>query len=366
MLRERVDHAGDDVGPPRRDGAEQVAAGDDAHALVPRRVRRREVRGDVVALGQPAGRVADQHSAHDRGERAAQPVEQRLGRLVLAPRPLERARRREVTAERVGDRIVGRQRHVVARRPLEHRDLRACVGQRRDQRGCGRAASDHDDARTLDVEVVGPLLRVEVRAGEPVHARELGQVALVVAVVAGAGDDPPASEVDDVAGGEPLDVERPARLGRRPLDPPHPVPEPHVAAQVLLVDRVVEVVEDRVTVGDGVVFGPRLPRVRVRLHVGVGAHARIAEQVPRAADRVARLEHRERQRRELGLQVVGGADAGHSGTDDDHVEPLLRVRVHAGEITPRRSPPSRAGDGRSRRPARGAPRHRHPRTTSRA
>jgi hypothetical protein len=43
------------------------------------------------------------------------------------------------------------------------------------------------------------------------------------------------------------------------------------------------------------------------------AHARIAEQVPRAADRVARFEQDECLGRTLLAQVHGRADAGEAG-----------------------------------------------------
>ena len=53
----------------------------------------------------------------------------------------------------------------------------------------------------------------------------------------------------------------------------------------------------------------------------------IAEQVPGAADRVARLEDRVALARALGLQVVGGADPGEAGADDQDVEVLGRHGV---------------------------------------
>jgi hypothetical protein len=53
-----------------------------------------------------------------------------------------------------------------------------------------------------------------------------------------------------------------------------------------------DVVADRGAVGDRLAFGPGLERVAERVHVGVRAHARIAEQVPGAADRRARFQDR--------------------------------------------------------------------------
>ena len=62
-----------------------------------------------------------------------------------------------------------------------------------------------------------------------------------------------------------------------------------------------EVGEDLVAVGDRVVAGPRLELVAERVQVRVRADAWVAEQVPGPADRVARLEDRER------LVAAGGA-----------------------------------------------------------
>ena len=135
--------------------------------------------------------------------------------------------------------------------------------------------------------------------------REVGQVTLVVAVVAGAGDDPPAPEPDDVSPvASVLDVERPARLGSTTTRSAAPAARSarDDAGRARRPRRRGSGGSHR-TVGDGVVAGPRLPRVRVGLHVGVGAHAGVAEQVPRPADRVPRFEHGERQVGELGPQV---------------------------------------------------------------
>ena len=60
-------------------------------------------------------------------------------------------------------------------------------------------------------------------------------------------------------------------------------------------------------------------RVAQRVHVGVGADAGIAEQVPGAADRLAAFEDGVALARAAVLQVPGGADARQAGADDQHV-----------------------------------------------
>src|SRR6202023_4078385 len=72
--------------------------------------------------------------------------------------------------------------------------------------------------------------------------------------------------------------------------------------------------------GDRVLVRPRLELVAEGVQVGVRADARITEQVPRAARRAARLQDGVRLARLLLLQVVGRADAGNAGADDQHVE----------------------------------------------
>jgi hypothetical protein len=90
-----------------------------------------------------------------------------------------------------------------------------------------------------------------------------------------------------------------------------------------------DVPQDRRAVRDRLVVVPGPERVAEREHVGVGADARVAEQVPGAADGAARLEDGVRRPRALGLQVMARADAGQSGADDEDVEVLGSVAVGA-------------------------------------
>ena len=75
-------------------------------------------------------------------------------------------------------------------------------------------------------------------------------------------------------------------------------PKRIVCCDVVLVDGLVQVGEDLVRPGDGVLARPRLERVAERVQVGVRADPRVAEQVPRPADRVAALEDRVRLARQ--------------------------------------------------------------------
>ena len=101
--------------------------------------------------------------------------------------------------------------------------------------------------------------------------------------------------------------------------------EVDVGSEVVLGDRFLEILEDLLAVGDRVVARPRLERVRERMQVGVRANAGIPEQVPRAADGVPRLDDRERLVRQLRLEVVGRADPGNAGADDEDLDVSVRV-----------------------------------------
>jgi hypothetical protein len=69
------------------------------------------------------------------------------------------------------------------------------------------------------------------------------------------------------------------------------------------------------------------------VHVTVGTHTRIAEEIPGPSDVVTGFENRERTVRTIALEKVGGADSGDAGTDHHDVEMLERhdvCLVHVG------------------------------------
>ena len=103
------------------------------------------------------------------------------------------------------------------------------------------------------------------------------------------------------------------------------VAEPDVPVDAELGDGLAEVLHDRWAVGDRLVVHPRLEREAQRVHVAVGADARVSEQVPGAADVVAALEDHERAVGAHRLQVVRGPDARDAGAHDDDVEVLCHV-----------------------------------------
>ena len=100
-----------------------------------------------------------------------------------------------------------------------------------------------------------------------------------------------------------------------------------VAVDAALAGGVADVAQDRGAVGDRLRLGPRPEAVAERVHVGVGADPGVAEEVPGAADPLARLEDRVALAGTALLQVMGGADAREPGADDQHVDMLKRHGV---------------------------------------
>src|SRR5699024_7475382 len=134
-----------------------------------------------------------------------------------------------------------------------------------------------------------PFLRVDELALEVVHAREIGLVATVVAVVAAAREIEAARDGDGLAGVGALGGDGPAGGVGVTFRTNDAVVEADVAVDAGLGCGLAYVVEDRITVGDGLFAGPGLERVAEGEHVRVGTDARISEQVPGAADGVAGL-----------------------------------------------------------------------------
>src|SRR5271165_5797852 len=122
-----------------------------------------------------------------------------------------------------------------------------------------------------------------------------------------------------LAGARVLYLDRPAGVLRRPRR----ADDLRVVAD-LVVDAVLgrglaQVRQDLVGARDRLFVAPRLELIAERVQVRVGPDARIAEQVPRAARGVPRLEDQVAALRVLTLQVIRGTDAGEAGADDEHV-----------------------------------------------
>ena len=187
------------------------------------------------------------------------------------------------------------------------------------------------------------MLRMDERAREAIAAGKLRRVSRVVAVVAGAGAQEAGREADGLLASRrvaPERLDRPARVGARPLRAHDAMPEADPALEAGLARRVLDVGADRAAVRDRLRLRPGPERVAHGEHVGVGADAGIAEEIPRAADPLAAFEDREGLPRCVAREMPGGVDAREARADDQDVEVLDAGSGHRGP--PRRSAAVRA------------------------
>ena len=165
------------------------------------------------------------------------------------------------------------------------------------------------------VEVGGPVLRVDHLPGEVVGARELRRERLLVVVVAGRAPQHPGGHQHPLA--VAVDLDRPGRGRRVPAGPDHAVPVADQLVDAVLAGDGAQVVEDRRPVGQRLGAGPGPPAEAEGEHVGVGADAGVAEQVPRAAAGLPRLEDRDR------LASAGARAAGRPRRCPDRPAPTI-------------------------------------------
>src|SRR6185369_13820873 len=98
------------------------------------------------------------------------------------------------------------------------------------------------------------------------------------------------------------------------------MPEPDPPVDAFLARSFRHIVSNRRTWREGGVAAPWTEAVAEGEHVGIGSHAREAEQVPGAADGLPAFQDDVAEAGAQRLQVVAGGDAGQAGADDDHVE----------------------------------------------
>src|SRR5215472_5703680 len=96
--------------------------------------------------------------------------------------------------------------------------------------------------------------------------------------------------------------------------------EANVAINTEFTGGVAHIVKDGGAVGDGLGFFPRTKRIAEGEHVGVGADAGVAEEIPGATDGSARFQNSVGLRGTLRLQVISSTNAGEASADDDGVE----------------------------------------------
>jgi hypothetical protein len=94
-----------------------------------------------------------------------------------------------------------------------------------------------------------------------------------------------------------------------------------VPAEVVLLDHLAHVGQDLVGGGDRLA-GPRLEAIAEGVEVAVGADAGILVGQPGAAETLLRFQDDEAAIGHLVGQVIGAANSGNAGADDQHIEML--------------------------------------------
>jgi hypothetical protein len=158
---------------------------------------------------------------------------------------------------------------------------------------------------------------------KPLDAGEARRVARLVVEVAAAQVEKAGRDHDRFAVAD--GVHRPAGVLGGPGRALHLAPEADVPVDAGLGGGIANVAEDCRAVRDRLGLRPRPEPVAEGVHVGIGPHPGIPKQIPRPPDGGARLKNRVRLAREGRLQVVGGADAGQAGADDQHVDVVVTL-----------------------------------------
>ncbi len=191
---------------------------------------------------------------------------------------------------------------------------------RRDERNGRGAATNYHDALASIVEIFGPLLRVDHCSAKSRDTGPLRRVSIFVVVIAGTEVEEVASELDHCFVG--LGLDGPACVVRRPRGTPHAMVVADRLVNVVLGSGFTNVTENRRTSRHRFVVAPRPEAITERVHVGIGAHARVAKQVPRAAHTFAPLEYDETLPRTRHLQMACPANTRQPRAHDYDVEML--------------------------------------------
>src|SRR6185369_12959695 len=89
---------------------------------------------------------------------------------------------------------------------------------------------------------------------------------------------------------------------------------------------VADVIQYRGTIGDGLGVTPRAKAIAERVHVGIGANAWVAKEIPRSADRVASFQYGEALSGSVHLQVTRSPNSRQPRAHDYDVHVLHSAR----------------------------------------
>src|SRR5579872_1675167 len=202
--------------------------------------------------------------------------------------------------------------------------MRRRLGERRDQGDSRRTAANHDHPFSGIVQIFRPLLRMHDAPGEALNARPLWRIAMRVVIVAGTHEEEATGYLDGVVLWSALRLNGPhLRLGR-PACASHAVVVADLLVNAADRCRLANIGEDGGAARDGFRILPGAEGIAQRIHVGVGADAGIAEQVPGSADLAPTFEDGIAFIGAARPQIVGSGDAGKPRADDQDIHMLDR------------------------------------------
>ncbi len=247
------------------------------------------------------------HSLEERRILPGKRVQEHLDEDILPSRNRVSSLERKMPAQRIRNLVPGRKVHDVGRRPLKHRHVCRAL------RHCGNngyrrsSAADHDNPLAFVIEIRRPFLRMDECPAESLHPVPLRQISAVVVVIAGAEVEEAARDPHDNSALR-LRIDRPARSPRGPRCTPHAMIEADLPVDAVFAGCFVDVLEYRRTIGDCLCVLPRPETVAERVHVGIRSDARIAKEVPCAAECFSCFEDQKTLLRALSFQMARSAN----------------------------------------------------------
>src|SRR5271166_1715007 len=195
-------------------------------------------------------------------------------------------------AQCVSELVLVERWNEIGRRTLQHRDVAAVFGHRRNDRRRGGARADDDDVPVLVVKVFWPCLRVNDAALELVHPLPFGRVTLGVSIVPLAHPEEIRGEADRLAGVGLNGLDRPEIVATRPTRRIDLMAIADVPAEVVLLDDFAHIGED-LGCGRDRRADPRLETIAEGIEVAIRPDTRITVGYPRAAEALLSFEDHE-------------------------------------------------------------------------
>ena len=224
---------------------------------------------------------------------------------------------------------------VEDRRPLQHRDMRAVLGDvRHDGRG-RRAGADHHDLLAGQIHALLPVHGMDDLALEILGAGPLRREPVLVPVVALTHPQEVRGEPDVLAGIGPDPLDRPALGLARPRRPQYLMLVADAPLEPVLGDHLAHVTPDFLGRRDRRA-SPGLEAIAERVEVAIRPDPGIFMGIPCSAIALLRLQHQEPCPRHGVLQVISGTDARYPGPDDQDIDVLRLGNTGFGAVDARR------------------------------